>query len=347
MEVTRLETQSYKQNQLTEFEKLQAEFENYKVAQFESKRRSLMEHQGLLYSMQSQFEEYRTTAEFLFSGEVAKLEDELTSQAMRYEQENLYIVQAKDKFYTDLMVAKDAKIMNLIEGSDLRTLLQQHELDIESLRKVHAREVERVKTDQESEQKSLISLVQRQNSSLESKCEKLQLHIRTLEVKIRDLSGLVDQNNQQLLQREEEKIRLNAESQRQMDAANAKISNLSQEKEHLRHKVIRLNLNARGEGEDTIENMIKRLTREQLEIGKHFADVTDKYDELLVEHNNVNRSLREKEKMVTFLEREVERRNSELEGIGKTFETYLQTRVKQTKREFSRLNQGILKGKCY
>lgn len=78
--------------------------------------------------MQSTFDEYRTTAEFLFNAEIAKLEDELSSQAARYEQEIMYVIQAKDKFYADMMVAKDAKIMNLIEGSDLQNLMQKHEM---------------------------------------------------------------------------------------------------------------------------------------------------------------------------------------------------------------------------
>ena len=66
--------------------------------------------------------------EYLFNDEVAKLEDELSSQAQRYQQETLYVIQAKDKFYSDMMVSKDAKIMSLIEGSDLQTLMQKHEL---------------------------------------------------------------------------------------------------------------------------------------------------------------------------------------------------------------------------
>jgi hypothetical protein len=78
--------------------------------------------------MQSQFEEYRITAEFMFNTEMAKLEDELSLQATRYEHEIMYVIQAKDKFYADMMVAKDAKIMNLIEGSDLQSLMQKHEL---------------------------------------------------------------------------------------------------------------------------------------------------------------------------------------------------------------------------
>jgi hypothetical protein len=46
-----------------------------------------------------------------------------------------------------------------------------------------------------------------------------------------------------------------------MNDMSDKINTLSQEKEHLRHKVIRLNLDARGEGENTIPNMLKRITR--------------------------------------------------------------------------------------
>jgi hypothetical protein len=46
-----------------------------------------------------------------------------------------------------------------------------------------------------------------------------------------------------------------------MNDMSEKVNTLSQEKEHLRHKVIRLNLDARGEGENTIPNMLKRITR--------------------------------------------------------------------------------------
>ena len=41
--------------------------------------------------MQTQFEEYRETSEFMFNSEIAKMEDEITSLRLRYEQEILYI----------------------------------------------------------------------------------------------------------------------------------------------------------------------------------------------------------------------------------------------------------------
>lgn len=84
--------------------------------------------QNILSSMQAQFDEYRTTTEILFNVEMLRLEEEISSQAVRYEQEIMYVIQAKDKFYQDMMVTKDAKIMGLIEGSDLQNLMQKHEM---------------------------------------------------------------------------------------------------------------------------------------------------------------------------------------------------------------------------
>ncbi|KAI8839289.1 hypothetical protein BC829DRAFT_29855 [Chytridium lagenaria] len=211
IQITKLETESYRKQQQAEFNDLKAQFDAHKMSQFEEKKRLMTEYSGLLYSMQSQFEEYRLTSEFMFNMEIEKLEDELSMQALRYEHEIMYVIQAKDKFYADMMVSKDAKIMNLIEGSDLQTLIQKHELDIENLRKDHAREIERVKSDQESEQKNLISLLQRQNVSLESKCDKLQAHLKTMEMRMRELMGTIDAKNKALSEREEGRIKMETE----------------------------------------------------------------------------------------------------------------------------------------
>ncbi len=48
--------------------------------------------------MQTQFEEYRATSEFMFNSEIAKMEDEITSLRLRYEQEILYLF----KYFCDL-----------------------------------------------------------------------------------------------------------------------------------------------------------------------------------------------------------------------------------------------------
>ena len=114
--------------QQAEFQSLKNEYDNHKSTSFEEKKHLMMESQSILAAMQTQFEEYRATTELLFNIEIVKLEDEIASQASRYEQEIMYVIQAKDKFYSDMMIAKDAKIMSLIDGSDLQNIMQKHEL---------------------------------------------------------------------------------------------------------------------------------------------------------------------------------------------------------------------------
>ncbi|KNC98817.1 ubiquitin-specific protease UBP2 [Spizellomyces punctatus DAOM BR117] len=333
IEVTKLENESYQKMQQEEYERLRDEYENHKREQFEDKKRLMTEYQGLLYSMQGQFDEYRMTAEFLFNAEVAKLEDELSSQAARYEQEIMYVIQAKDKFYADMMVAKDAKIMNLIEGSDLQNLMQKHEMDMENIRKEHAREIERVKSDQESEQKHLVSLLQRQNVSLESKCDKLQAHLKSLETRIKDLMATIEVKNKMIADREEARLRAETDNQRKLDDMTARINVLAQEKEHLRHKVIRLALDAKGEGHNSIENMLKRISRETNELRFDYEGMSVKYDSMLSENQLLSKRLKEREKFVDFLEKEVARRTEEFQNMTRTFEDFLAARARQSRRD--------------
>jgi hypothetical protein len=126
--ITRLENESFQERQKSEFSSLKQEFDDHKNKSFEEKKRTMMEYQSILSSMQAQFDEYRITTEMLFNVEMVKLEEEISSQASRYEQEIMYVIQAKDKFYLDMMVTKDAKIMGLIEGSDLQSIMQKHEM---------------------------------------------------------------------------------------------------------------------------------------------------------------------------------------------------------------------------
>ncbi|KAL7753404.1 ubiquitin-specific protease ubp2 [Sorochytrium milnesiophthora] len=334
--VSKIEHDAYKALQTAEYEKIKNQFEAHKQETYDEKRSMVIEHQGMLYTLQSLFDEYRKTAEFLFNAEVVKLEDELMTQALRYENEILYIAQAKDKFYADMMVSKDAKIMSLIEGSDLQSVLQKHEMDIENIRKEYASEIERIKSQQENEQKNLISLLQRQNTTLEGKTEKLQLHIRTLEGKIKDLLSTVETKSKAIQEREEQKAQMESHFQGLLEQERSKVSQLSQEKEFLRHKVIRLNMQSKGEGENTIENMLKRISRDTTDLSKNYGELSIKYDELLEEHSRLQKRVKERERWIEVLEKEIKKRNEEYSTMTKTFEDFLVSRARQNQKERNR-----------
>ena len=87
LEVSKLENESIRSMQLQEYERLRNEHDTMKQYFLQERRKLLAEFRGILFSMQAQFEEYRTTSEFMFNIELSKLEDELASQAQRYEQE--------------------------------------------------------------------------------------------------------------------------------------------------------------------------------------------------------------------------------------------------------------------
>lgn len=88
-----------------------------------------------------------------------------------------------------------------------------------------------------------------------------------------------------------------------------------QEKERLRHKVIRLNLHAKGEGENSIENMIKRLSNDTTTLKQDFEELGSKYTQVLSDNQDLGKKLREKEKLCNFLEKEVERRGQEFKDM--------------------------------
>ncbi|KAJ3273289.1 hypothetical protein HDV01_004647 [Terramyces sp. JEL0728] len=331
--ITRVENESFQARQKLEYDQLKEEFENHKNHSFEEKKRTMMEYQNILSSMQSQFDEYRTTTEILFNVEMVKLEEEIASQATRYEQEIMYVIQAKDKFYMDMMITKDAKIMGLIEGSDLQSIMQKHELDIENLRKEHAKDVERVKSEHESESKNVMLLLQRQNVSLESKTEKLQTHLKNIEGRMKELMNTIENKNKTIQERDELRIVMEKENHQKVADFTEKITKLSQEKERLRHKVIRLNLNAKGEGENSIENMLKRLSYDLSNLKKEFEDVSTKYNTTLGINQDLTKKVQDLEKNNIFLEKEMDRRAMEYRDMTSTFEEFLAGRAKQAKKE--------------
>lgn len=104
IQVTKLESESFRAAQQNEYDTLRITFEKHKAEQFEEKKRIMNEYQGVLLYLQSQFDEFRATVEYLFNVEVAKLEDEISSQSIRDQQEITYVIQAKDRFYSEMMV---------------------------------------------------------------------------------------------------------------------------------------------------------------------------------------------------------------------------------------------------
>jgi len=81
------------------------------------------------------------------------------------------------------------------------------------LRKDHQKQLDKVRHEQDLESRNMVSLLQRQNGSLESKCEKLNGHIKTLELRLRELQGIIESKSSMILEAEDKIVRTIREQQ--------------------------------------------------------------------------------------------------------------------------------------
>ncbi|KAJ3305425.1 hypothetical protein HDV03_001519 [Kappamyces sp. JEL0829] len=86
--------------------------------------------------------------------------------------------------------------------------------------------------------------------------------------------------------------------------------------------------------------MIKRLSNDTSTLKIDFEELGTKYNTTLSENQELAKKLREKEKLCTFLEKEVERRGQEFKDMTATFEEFLSGRAKQARRD---RNEKLLK----
>lgn len=112
------------------------------------------------------------------------------------------------------------------------------------------------------------------------------------------------------------------------------------EKEILRHKVIRLNRSAKGIGENSVPNMLKRITHDTSSLNKEFESLGIKYDISRSENLELTKKIREMTKLTLFLESEIKRRSQEFLDMTQTFENFLQLRAKHSKKDLIALSSS-------
>jgi hypothetical protein len=102
-------------------------------------------------------------------------------------------------------------------------------------------------------------------------------------------------------------------------------------------------LNAKGEGENSVESMLKRLSNVMILLSKdtiilkgEYEMMESRYSQTLGENQDLIKKNREKERTIQFLEKEVEKRTREYKDMTNTFEEFLSARAKQNRIEKSK-----------
>lgn len=192
--------------------------------------------------------------------EAQKMEGKLSSQSFKHEQEMRYLVRMKDLHYHQTVTSKDAKIMNLIEGTDLQAFFVKHEVEMEHMRRQHERDLDIVKEEVQELYDKRTSTLQNQIASQELDIEKARENVKLIETRLEETLGIVRQSRMDLAAKESAHMAQMNEMQELVRKTQSEIDQLTGVRETLRHRIIRLKLKLRGEGKDDIESLTKRLT---------------------------------------------------------------------------------------
>ena len=327
IETSKLEWESERDALASRLSSIKIEYEDYKTMQHEDKQQSIREQTSIIKTMQKHFNDYRETAEYLFATEAKTLQDRLQAQMTQYEQEIQYIIQTKDMHFDEMMKAKDAKIMNLIEGTDFQQLLVKHELDIEQLKRAHADDIDKVRIATEAQMRSAMSDLEENIAKGAAGREKLKKTIANLE---RDLQNAFDTNAEkdgQMLSKEKEHQEVIRRVQLRLEQSYRDMDQLKREKAMLRHSIVRLKIQTSGNGDETLPNLVTRLSMEAESLQKKSSEMETKYSDALetITKLETKVSVQAKKIKETLLKNSA--RENEFQDLLATFQRYLAKRA--------------------
>lgn len=229
------------------------------------------EHQEIVHALRRQFHEYRATAESLFYSEARQLEDKLNAQVARYEEEIRFIVKSKDAHFNAMVTAKDAKVMNLIEGTDFQRVLVRHQMEVDAIKKQHERDAQLIREQVEHEQKKLVYQLKKQISTQQLELDKARSQMLQWEKKLEASHAALKKAKRAYAVKEESSEKHIREIQEQLRVSDQRCDKLAQEKEALRHKVLRLRFQTDGKEDGSLNAVVKRLQQESERLAHELA----------------------------------------------------------------------------
>ncbi len=304
------------------------EYSAFRRMQHDDKRRMLREHQQTLSSIQAQFDEYRSTAEFLFTTEAAKFEDKLNSQMLKFDLELRFVIRAKDRLFDDMVAAKDAKIMSLIDGSDFQAMLIKHELDLDQLRRSHEKELEKIKQLHRSERERAIASLRKELSAQRSVEERVRAQCRSLEGQAKELGHQLAAKEEAWLDREKHYDVLEAEWQERANQLNNDIKALVTDRAALRHKLVRLKFTANPSVKPTVDAILRGLRAELDDLSTKYGTLNGLHTATVGELGSARAQVRSLQRNKAALQLDVNRLVNDYTKLTDAFEAVVSGRTR-------------------
>jgi hypothetical protein len=306
-----------------EYERLEKAHTRLLSIQFEDKQHMMREHQEIIKALQTQFQEYRRTAEVLFKTEASKLEGRLHLQMEEYEEELNYVITMKDKVFDEMIACKDAKILTLIEGTDFQQLLIRHELEKEQMRRKAVEDINTARREWSIYQQKHDAIMQNKHVEQESQIKTLQAQINESNDKLHNLINRVSQDSQKIREIEDRHKDALKHKQDQLEKILKEKETMAQEKFNLRHRLIFYKSKAGGSADESVNSVVIRMQKEMKDISEKFTNLLAKYDDkvnekvMLEKQTNI---LQEKLKKAT---KRLDIKTSDMEKLKATFEKHL------------------------
>eukprot|EP00743_Colponemidia_sp_Colp-15_P005988 GILK01006435.1.p1 GENE.GILK01006435.1~~GILK01006435.1.p1 ORF type:complete len:863 (-),score=257.14 GILK01006435.1:76-2664(-) len=329
VQTSRLERDAIRRLQEDEYQRLKQEHDNFKKKAVEDKRQLVQEQSEVVQALQAQFEEYRSTAEFLFNSEADKLEEKLNTEMQKYEQEISYIIKVKDQQFDDMMTSKDAKIMNLIEGTDFQILLNKHEIELEQVRKSYQEKEKKLRSKLEADHKRVLAETQKQIQTQELVSEKLRNQQIELERRITMTYETISKQKDEMSAKEETHLEQLHNMQRKVDEGHKQRELLLQDVQNARHRIIRLKMKLEhADDQLTVEGLIKKLQGDVTKLNEQYETSVTRYDSIQLDSKDLTKKLEKANNQIALLQNELERRTEEFQKLTVTFQTFLQRRIR-------------------
>ena len=324
----RLESEAYAAAKSLQVSTLMEQLDTLKLSAYESARDMHQDQVAVIEALQSSYGEYRSMVEALFMQEARALEDKLASQGRAFDAELRHILQTKEAQFHAMCTAKDAKILNLIEGTDFSRVLLAHQNEVEQLLRDKEQAVDLAREQALQESKKSLAALRKDVIDKTVEIDKYHTQILTWEHKLDQTLGLL-KKQKKIHQLKEEA----AENQSRKDAialreALAQIDSLRQVKETLRHRLLRLRLQIDGSADASLPSVLKRLTKETQRLSRDLQEVSQVAQDKSAELEALKADHRDQSKTLKVLEGELETRAQEFKALTKTLEGFLHLRLR-------------------
>ncbi len=325
--VTEQEWKAEREQKDQEYERLEKAHSRLLSIQFEDKQHMMREHQEIIKALQTQFQEYRRTAEVLFKAEAAKLEGRLHLQMEEYEEELNYVMTMKDKAFDEMIACKDAKILTLIEGTDFQQLLIRHELEKEQMRRSAVEDINTARREWSIYQQKHDTIMQNKQLEQEAHIKTLEARINESDDKMQRMMSRVQGDTEKLRELEDRHKDALKHKQDQIDKILDEKETISQEKFNLRHRLIFYKSKAGGNADESVNSVVIRMQKEMKEMSVKFTNLMTKYDDKINEVVVVEKEKKMLDQKLKKTTKDLVAKTADMNKLKTTFEKHLSKRA--------------------